>query len=241
VAPDSLTHRERHLLALRFALPVLFLMAGVLGFFVPLVQTAKGTEVWDIIQIGFVTVVVFSLAYVIRFAFPNQKTWIEPGHIVRRPKLSWRASLAISFGVLTGCSVLAASLRMSPFVTRKEDIGRFLAAGPCAAFGVGILVYLFAATVFLPVRSTDEGRKEENLPLLSTTLLVVFWVEGIVEETSKHSFWGAVAMSTWIMATIGGSVYFAWLVYAQVTSGLPAALVWRPNPSKIPTDTGRQI
>ncbi|MFI5384854.1 MAG: hypothetical protein ACHQ50_01930 [Fimbriimonadales bacterium] len=222
VAPST---RDRHLLALRSAIPVLLLGAGTFMFMVPLANFGSDPQVIVVFAVG--VPLACCIVYAVRYAIPNRKRWIEPGQVCARPSFAVRAGLGAAIGAFLCGAVLAASIYFDPYGhSAKRPLHEIWIGGAFAGVATGLLVYLFSAVLYLPVRS-DEPHEAINLRWFIILMSLLFWSRDIWEEAQKHSLEVALGTATWTMATILLASGLGWTAYSKFVPGVENPFAWR--------------
>lgn len=202
----NLSHRERHLLALRFAAPALLASAGMIGFALPFGPDFKPANTNAVVGWLLVVPIVFGLFYSFRWVFPDKKLSLEPGQtVVLRPSYAWRAAAGTAIGIFLGALVLARSMSIDPFGrgSKSEIFNRLVEGGAGAGLAIGSLVFLYARVLYLRVRSTKCSKEDLKSSISAITALVFMqWVLGVLEEARKHSVLWSVGSVTWSVLTI---------------------------------------
>jgi hypothetical protein len=196
----------------------------------------KGEVIFEVLIGSLIATMVFLAVYAFRLAFPNRKIWLDPGQVVTRPSFALRAGFGASMAVYSASFVLAASFYFDPFPHAKgPDFFPVLTGGATAGVVLGILVYLFAGVLYLPVRSDEKPRARESLMGAGFTPCIIL-IQNIGSDLGKHPFWVAVGMGVWTWATIFGCMGFGWFAYTHIVPEAPNPFVRRRKTSLNPSN-----
>ena len=204
--------RERHLLALKTAVPVLMggsLLIGVASI-AEFKSPAEMVEAFFFLPLGVLGF--FGLVYAARYVWPG-KAAFELDQAVQKPPFALRAAVGAMLGVASASTILVASTALDPFAYRRpprEYVALELGLG-IASVLIGILVYAFSSVLYLRVQRSTSTNNVSVLWLI----LIFNWGRDVYEETAKKGFWVALVDASWISATMVLGLIVGWRVYAH--------------------------
>jgi hypothetical protein len=219
MAMHTLSNRERHLLALRWAVPILIGGACACALMLPLpftdVSNASG-----LIGFGFAVAAFFGIAYCLRYFQPSKDRQIEPNQVVGRPRYAWRAGLGAMLGMSGLVASMVWSFNIGPFSSARGRNDLLLVGGAAAGVILGLLVYLFSAVIYMRV-TPSKSDLTEDLRIRLGFLVLFLWVMGVAQEANKHSFLQALGKESWLTITLVVSVIFGWTIYIKFVPEAP--------------------
>ncbi len=189
----------RHKLALRTTVPVILMMAGLIGFGMGGVEIESASDLNMALLMTAGCLLVPIAFYVICFFMRGSGKRFDLDEIPTRSHFPLRLALAGFVSVLASTSVIVPATLMDANSTRDVELtASFWSGGVGAAIAVGLACYLASSIMRLRVSSMRPGQ-DTNLLQCAFMGLAAAMMVNVYGNHDKHPFLEHLVASSWVL------------------------------------------